>query len=82
VVQARAPRVREVWTSKPGPAKFYTVLQVSYHRFNMPSTQIAACCSVEANLPHSLRRNIANVMKCTETAVDECVSKMRGSRKK
>jgi len=31
----RGLRVREVWSSNPGPAKLYTALQTVRHRFNI-----------------------------------------------
>jgi len=31
----QVPRVQEVWSSNPGPAKSYTALQIVCHRFNI-----------------------------------------------
>jgi len=52
------PRVREVWSSNPGPAKSYIALQTIRHRFNI-YTQVAVLLSrydaelVTANSLHS-----------------------------
>jgi len=38
----RVPRVREVWSSNPGPAKSYTALQTVRHRFNIYASNCVA----------------------------------------
>jgi len=36
------PRVREVWSSNPGPAKPYTTLLMVCHRFNIYASSCVA----------------------------------------
>jgi len=38
----RLTRVREVWSSNPGPAKSYTALQTARHRFNIYASNCVA----------------------------------------
>jgi len=37
-----AERLTRVWSSNPGPAKFYTALQAVRHRFNIYASRCAA----------------------------------------
>jgi len=58
------PRVREVWSSYPGPAKSYAALQTVHDRLNFYASNCVAVARRLAPLTHyTFLRNTANIMK-------------------
>jgi len=59
-------RVREVWSSKPGPTKSYSALQTGRHRFNIYASMLR-CLEVMTRkwapqTRYTLRRNTASII--------------------